>query len=49
MEREVSPDPTPEELEAIDEALARLVGERKEPRSEWWREGVRENVLEEGD
>jgi hypothetical protein len=49
MEREVRPEPSSEELEAIDEALARLVAEPVEPRSKWWREGIRENILEESD
>ncbi|MEO8290081.1 MAG: hypothetical protein ABI649_03695 [Gaiellaceae bacterium] len=44
MEPEIRPEPTPEEREAIDEALARLTGEPVPPRSQWWREGVREAV-----
>lgn len=45
MDLEITPDPPEEEREAVEEALARLVGERQDPRSEWWRRGVRENVL----
>lgn len=44
MEPEIRPEPTPEERGAIDEALARLVSEQPEPRSQWWRDGVREAV-----
>ena len=58
MEREIHPEPTPEELDALDEALARLLASsgvrtafeggpwRSATRSDWWREGVRENLLE---
>lgn len=39
-----SPEPTPEEREALEAALARALAERPEPRSGWWREGVLESV-----
>ncbi len=38
---EIQPEPTPEELEALQKVLKKPEEER---RSEWWREGVRENV-----
>jgi hypothetical protein len=44
MEREIMPEPSPEDEEAIEAALARLLAERTDPFSAWWREGVRENV-----
>lgn len=44
MEPRITPEPSPEEREALDEALARLLAEREDPRSGWWREGVRESV-----
>jgi hypothetical protein len=42
------PEPSPEEREALERALARLLAERADARSAWWREGVRES-LEEAD
>ena len=40
---EVTPQPTPEEREALERALAEAA--KPEPgRSDWWREGVRESV-----
>jgi hypothetical protein len=42
MESEISPEPPEAEREALDEALARLLGEHPDPRSDWWRAGVRE-------
>jgi hypothetical protein len=47
MEREITPDPSPAELEAIEEALARLTAVPPDPRSAWWRAGVAENLSEE--
>jgi len=38
------PEPTPEEREALERALERLGDSRREPRSAWWREGVRESL-----
>jgi len=45
---EISPEPSVEEREAVERALARLLGEAGGRESAWWREGVRENVLGEG-
>jgi hypothetical protein len=42
-----SPEPSAEEREALERALARLLAERSEPRSAWWRAGVAENVAPE--
>jgi hypothetical protein len=44
MEREIIPEPSPEDEEAIEAALARLLAERTDPYSDWWREGVRESL-----
>ena len=44
MEREITPEPSAEDEEAIEAALARLLQERMDPYSAWWREGVRENL-----
>ncbi len=38
---EIVPEPTPEELEALQRVLKKP---DDESRSEWWREGVRESV-----
>jgi hypothetical protein len=45
VDLEITPEPSPEERDALERALARLleyegVGER----GAWWREGVGENV-----
>jgi hypothetical protein len=47
MRREITPDPSPEELEAIEEALARLATLPPDPRSAWWRAGLAEELSEE--
>lgn len=47
MKPEITPEPTPEEREALEEALARLLESPPEPRTPWWRRGVEENVVEE--
>jgi hypothetical protein len=47
MEREIRPEPSPEELEAIEEALARLAEPSPDPRSAWWRAGLEEDLSEE--
>lgn len=46
MEIEITPEPGPEEREALERALARLVEEdvKGGQRGAWWREGVGENV-----
>lgn len=36
------PDPDPEEREALEIALGRLLAAPAEPRSAWWRQGVEE-------
>lgn len=47
MEPEISPEPSPAELDAIEEALARLAGPAPDSRSAWWRAGLAENLSEE--
>ena len=38
------PEPTPEEREALEQALARLLAEREDARGAWWRAGVGESL-----
>ena len=45
---EIAPEPSAEEREAVERALARLLGEPDGGVTAWWREGIRENVLGEG-
>jgi hypothetical protein len=47
MEPEIVPEPSERDREALDEALARLLSEREDPYSEWWRAGIREVVTPE--
>jgi hypothetical protein len=47
MKREIRPEPSAEELEAIEEALARVTAPQADPRSAWWRAGVAEDLSEE--
>jgi hypothetical protein len=47
MTREIRPEPTPQELAAIEEALARLTEPIPDPRSPWWRAGLAEDLSEE--
>ena len=47
MEPEIVPEPSESDREALDEALTRLLSERNDPYSEWWRAGVRELVTPE--
>lgn len=47
MNREIRPEPSPEELEAIEEGLARLTAPAADTRSAWWRAGVAEDLSEE--
>jgi hypothetical protein len=47
MKREIRPEPSREELEAIEEALARLMATPADPRSAWWRAGLAELSEEE--
>jgi hypothetical protein len=44
MEPEIVPEPPPGDRRALDEALSRLLAEREDPYSAWWREGVRETL-----
>ncbi len=44
MELDWRPEPTPEEREALERALADVLAERRDPRGAWWREGVEESV-----
>jgi hypothetical protein len=44
MEPEIVPEPPEDEREALDEALARLLAQRPDPYSDWWRQGVDETV-----
>jgi hypothetical protein len=46
MNREIRPEPSPEELEAIEEALARLTAPPADSRSAWWRAGIDEDLSE---
>jgi hypothetical protein len=47
MKPEINPEPPPEDREALEEALRRLLDPPAGPRSAWWRSGVEENVSEE--
>ena len=38
------PEPPAGDRRALDEALARLLSEREDPYSAWWRAGVRETL-----
>jgi hypothetical protein len=49
MDVEIDPEPSREEREAIERALAARPGEPPDPRGAWWREGVRENVSPEAE
>lgn len=42
---EISPEPSAEEREAVERALARLLDKPDRGATAWWREGIRENVL----
>ena len=47
MKPKIDPEPSPEEREALEEALARLLEPPDDPRTAWWRQGVAENAGEE--
>ena len=47
VKREISPEPSREELEAIEEALARLTAPPADPRSAWWRAGLVDDLSRE--
>ena len=40
-----TPEPTPDEREALERALLRLLAEPDDPRGAWWRAGVEESVF----
>ena len=42
---EISPEPSAEEREAVERALARLLGKPDGRATAWWREGISDNVL----
>ncbi len=42
MTYELTPEPTPEEREALERALEGVVDEAPDPRGAWWRAGLRE-------
>jgi hypothetical protein len=44
MEPEIVPEPPEDERKALNEALARLLAQRPDPYSDWWRQGVDETV-----
>jgi hypothetical protein len=44
MESEIVPEPPEGERGALDEALSKLLTERPDPYSEWWRAGLRETL-----
>jgi hypothetical protein len=41
---EWSPEPTPEEREALERALAGMLDAEADPRGAWWRAGLRESL-----
>ena len=47
MTREIRPEPSSDELQAIEEALLRLTSPPADARSSWWRVGVAESLSEE--
>ena len=47
MQLEITPEPAPEEREALERALARLLAEPAPERSAWWHEGIHENLDDE--
>jgi hypothetical protein len=40
MELEITPEPSPEERAALEQALAEAAAEPGDPRGPWWREGL---------
>ena len=44
---EITPEPTPEERAAVEQALAALRVAAISGRGAWWEEGILENALEE--
>jgi hypothetical protein len=50
MQVEITPEPTPTEQAALEQALAALVAPTDTPgRGEWWRQGIRENAVDDED
>ncbi|HXV33504.1 MAG TPA: hypothetical protein VD769_05805 [Gaiellaceae bacterium] len=41
------PEPAPDEREALERALARLLAGPADARGAWWREGIEESVSDE--
>jgi hypothetical protein len=44
---EFTPEPTPEEREALERALEGAVDEALDPRGAWWRAGLRDSLASE--
>lgn len=44
MDPQIVPEPSAEEREALDRALARLLVETPDQYSAWWRAGIRETL-----
>lgn len=49
MRPDFEPEPTPEEREALETALARLLQGPAEARSAWWRRGLEEALDDDSD
>ena len=49
MKPEFDPEPTGEEREALENALARLLEPPNEPQSAWWRRGIEESLEDESE
>lgn len=49
MRPDFEPEPTPEEREALEVALARLLQKPVEARSAWWRRGLEEALDDDSD
>lgn len=47
MHYDWSPEPTPEERDALERALAASLADEPELRSAWWRAGLRESLTSE--
>ena len=49
MAYEFTPEPTPEDREALERALQGAADEAPDPRGAWWRAGLRESLDSEPD
>ncbi|HEU4450757.1 MAG TPA: hypothetical protein VFR63_12350 [Gaiellaceae bacterium] len=49
MDLDVTPEPSPREREAIERALAPLLGKPPDPRGAWWHEGLLESISPEAE